>query len=263
MKDGLQVVLITGGASGIGLHISQGLLEAGYFVLIADNDRDAIQESTKSLSAISDNFRYLEVNLSDWKAIEEIFLDIENLEIDILVNNVNFRSSLEFDSENESSWNQTLNVTLRSAFRLVQLIFMQKRISNQCFYVINIGSILGNFHGAQSPSYHVAKGGLESLTKYLAIELPSRGFQVTSNYLELGFLVQNRNLDKFLDEQNSEYRELAELHLPNGEVGKEEDVLQLVKYLISGNANFVNGVTITLDGGASVQEHFNLVRKLS
>ena len=112
----------------------------------------------------------------------------------------------------------------------------------------------------QSPSYHVAKSALVQLTKYLAVH--GGEFGVITNYLSIGFLVQDRHYEKFLSEKNKRYKDKAENHIPIKKVVTEEDILNVIKYLSSEAPNSINGSCLTIDGGAIRQEHFDIITKL-
>jgi len=258
-----KVVVISGGATGIGFSTAKSLLMNGYFVAIIDSDLGALNLAKEELGKISEDFTAINFDLTDWDAGDTLFERGDLTHVDILINNVNFRSSANFLSESEETWGKTFDVTVRSAFTLSQSIIKKPNRCGERLYIINVGSILANLHGAQSPSYHASKSALEGLTKYLAIEIPPLGTKVNANYLEIGFLVQNRNWQKFLSDENVNYRDLAIKHLPNGEVGRDADVSNLIEFLISGRADFVNGASIKLDGGATLQEQFELLRNLS
>lgn len=252
-----KTVIVTGGASGIGLETSKALVDAGYKVIIVDKDEQLYR---KFQNADSDNFHnltFLKLDLSEWGAANSVMQFCNELDVEpfALVNNLGYRSDRNLLTEDLESWDATFSVSLRSAFAVSQSFITQSPYLGRR-YIVNIGSVTAKFVSDQSPAYHVAKAGLEGLTKYLAVAGPTHNCKINVNCLSLGFIVQNRNLVRFQEVNNAMYRATAEKHLPNGEVGKDFDVANAIKFLISGDADFINGAVIPLDGGATLIEHF-------
>jgi len=260
MNSKYNSILITGGSRGIGFSVGKHLLGRGYTVIFIDKVAPDSSEAKSHDHNYDSRLFYLNIDLSNGDIGSKIFdfCTKNDLRPFALINNVSMRSNTNLTTETETEWDQTLDISLRSAF-LITKDFMLQKPTDGYRYVVNIGSIASRFASNQSPSYHAAKGGLESLTKYLAVNGPKYGGKVTVNCLELGFIVQNRNVSKFTDLKNAKYKSLAEKHLPNGEVGRDIDVANAIEFLISGKANFINGSTLALDGGATLQEQFTLL----
>jgi NAD(P)-dependent dehydrogenase (short-subunit alcohol dehydrogenase family) len=252
-----KTIIVTGGASGIGLETSKSLARAGYNVIIVDKDEELYKKFQNEASSNQINFSFLKLDLSDWSAGMSImqFCEKVNVRPFALVNNVGYRSERNLLTEDLESWDATFSVTLRSAFAISQSFIAESSFPGRK-YIINIGSITAGLISKQSPAYHVAKAGLEGLTRYLAVSAPAHNRRINVNCLSLGFIIQNRHKNKFEEDRNSEYKEVAIKHLPNGEVGKDLDVANAIQFLISGNADFINGAIIPLEGGATLVEHF-------
>ena len=255
-----KTVIITGGASGIGLEVSKYLIDAGYHLLIVDN---SLEHKNAFINSVGDklvnSLTFLNLDLSEWRtsALVMDYCKKNKLNAFCLINNISYRSGQNLESENLDSWEKTLSISLRSAFSLSQsFIFNNDYMERK--YIVNIGSITSQLISHQSPAYHVAKGGLESLTKYLAVSAPAYRPGINVNCLSLGFIVQKQHSNKFESEDNLQYRNVVIDPLPNGEVGKELNVATAVNFLISGGADFINGAIIPLDGGATLNEQFTL-----
>ena len=126
---------------------------------------------------------------------------------------------------------------------------------------MNISSIAGFLTTPESPSYHVAKAGIIALTKYLAVEAAKYGIRV--NCILPGFIVQNEHINKYNSIENTTYKKLSENYQPLGKVGTEKDVAQTSLFLTSFSSKYINGVSLILDGGATLQEQFGLSLKIS
>jgi 3-oxoacyl-[acyl-carrier protein] reductase len=252
-----KTVIVTGGASGIGLETSKLLANVGYKVLIVDKNEEFYEQfKSHDLSDLS-NISFLKLDLSSWDSAKSVmqFCEESGLNIFALVNNLGYRSNRNLLTEDLESWDTTFSISLRSAFALSQSFILHNSYTGRK-YIINIGSVTASFISQQSPSYHISKAGLESLTKYLAVTAPSHSHKINVNCLSLGFIVQNRDLNRFQDADNTAYMNVAKKHLPNGEVGRDSDIAGAVKFLISGDADFINGAVISLDGGATLIEQF-------
>lgn len=265
MKSTQRTVIITGAASGIGLETAKFLVNQGYSVLIIDNDLQLIEDVSSQMPAkMLKKLLFLKLDLSKWEAGDLImgYCKKNNLKAFALINNISYRSIKNLADEDLESWEKTFSLTLRSSFVISQSFIMKNHYRGKK-YIINIGSIASSLYSNQSPAYHVAKGGLVSLTKYLAVAAPGYKSGTTVNCLELGFVVQQKNLKKFFSKKNTKYKNLALKHLPNSEIGREADVASFVNFLISGQADFVNGAIIPLEGGSTLKEQFTFSFQLN
>ena len=261
----IKTVIVTGGASGIGFETALFLVEQNYHALIIDNDEKTfIKMSEKLQKNISRNLYFLKLDLNEWESGNKIMSFCENNKLTVfaLLNNVSYRTSKDLADEDLESWESTLSLTLRSAFSVSQS-FITKNPYKGKKYIVNIGSVVSNLSSRQSPAYHAAKGGLSSLTKYLAVTAPNYQKEITVNCIELGFIVHKRHLKKFFSKKNRRFQELAVQNLPNNKIGREIDVANLIHFLISGRADFINGAIIPLEGGSILKEHFNFSLQLN
>jgi NAD(P)-dependent dehydrogenase (short-subunit alcohol dehydrogenase family) len=99
------------------------------------------------------------------------------------------------------------------------------------------------------------------MTRYLAVA--GGQFGVRANCICPGFVVQDEHQARFTGADNAGYRETANMLHPLQSTGTSDDVAELALFLCSDRARFVSGEAVVLDGGASVQEQFSLVRRLS
>jgi NAD(P)-dependent dehydrogenase (short-subunit alcohol dehydrogenase family) len=250
-------IIVTGGASGIGFEASKALIESGYNVIVVDNDSNTYEYFLKALPNNQDKFSFLKLDLSDWTAGKSVmdYCKETNVHPFALINNIGARSNRDLLTEDLESWDTTFSLSLRAAFAVSQSFITQNSYPGMR-YIVNIGSVTASFVSHQSPAYHVSKAGLEGLTRYLAVAAPAHARGINVNCLSLGFIVQKRHLNKFHDVKNTGYKDTAQKHLPNGEVGLEIDVVNAIHFLISGKADFINGAVIPLEGGATLIEHF-------
>ena len=113
--------------------------------------------------------------------------------------------------------------------------------------IVNISSCVVDAPSDNSGSYHLAKGGLNALTKYASIKYSDLGIRVNS--ILPAFILKENDSEFFYSDQNSDYREVVERLHPIGRVGREYDVASMVSFLISERASFITGQLINIDGG--------------
>jgi 3-oxoacyl-[acyl-carrier protein] reductase len=255
----MKSILITGGASGIGLKIAGYFAAKGVHPIVVDVDSSLEEEFHISLSSFASQGTFINSDTSDWASAVEVFLSLNEIGLrpNILINNISPRSHKSFSSEDHDSWKRTISGALDSAFTYSRsFIEFNSDVDNS--RIINISSVNAELVGIQSPSYHVAKAGIEMLTKYIAIAGKKILPTLTVNAIQAGMIVQERHLEKFNHKDNSEYRNIVQKYL-QGSVGEDIDICKLVEFLSLKESRFINGAIIKLDGGASHQEQLSLL----
>ena len=256
-----KVAIITGAARGIGFSIASFFAESGASVIIADIDAVKGKDAAVVISAKGYICEYKKIDLSKPLSfetfVEEIFQKYKR--IDILVNNARAGGKFGLQDENIRNWLLTTNVVLTSSFFLSQNV-IKKMSKLNSGVILNISSVAGILATPESPSYHAAKGGLISLTKYLAVEAGAYGIRVNS--ILPGFIVQDQHIEFFSSQANSSYRQIIETYQPGGKVGTENDVAEAALFLCSDNARYISGESLVLDGAATVQEQSGLSLKI-
>ena len=220
--DQNRVVVVTGGARGIGKAIAQAFRETGAHICTID---------------LLEN-EYFVGDLGELSVLE-IFAEkvIQDYgKVDVLVNNA---MPLMKGIENCSyaQFNYALHVGITAPFYLTKL-FMPYFAPGAS--VINISSSRDRMSQPQTESYTAAKGGISALTHALAISLAGR---VRVNSISPGWI----------DTENAQYQGSDAVQQPVGRVGKPEDIANMVLYLASDQAGFITGENICIDGGMTHQ----------
>ena len=122
--------------------------------------------------------------------------------------------------------------------------------------IVNVSSINSTFHVPGLVAYSASKGGVDALTRQLAVELGPSGIRV--NAVNPG-LIAVETVVQFLDANPSEAHAAREV-CPLDRIGTPEDVAMTVAFLASDDASFITGVTVPVDGGSSVQSPAALLR---
>ncbi|KAK7732049.1 hypothetical protein SLS57_001029 [Botryosphaeria dothidea] len=250
-----KVVLVTGGAKGIGRMISEGFVTNGAKVYISSRDAKACdaavaelnkagQASGGSAHAIPADF-YKE---EDCKKLADELAKREK-KLHVLVNNSGSNWGAPYNEYPESAWVRVLTLNLHRVFTITQLVTPLMEAAAQegdPARVINIGSVDGlRVPALETFAYSSSKAGLHHLSRVLANHLGKRN--ITSNTLACGPFES-----KMMAATLKKYKDVIESGIPLQRIGNPEDVAGACLFLSSKAGSFVNGATIALDGGSLV-----------
>jgi 3-hydroxybutyrate dehydrogenase len=238
--------LVTGAASGIGRACARRLAAAGAEVTVLDRDAEGAKEVARQL-----NGRALVVDLADAE------LDAVEIDTDILVNNAGLQHVSPIHEFPPERFSLLLRVMLEAPFRLARAALpgMYERGWGR---VVNISSVHGLRASAYKSAYVAAKHGLEGLSKVIALEGGPHG--VTSNCICPAYvrtpLVESQIADQSRVHGISEEEVVTEIMLTEPAIKRlvePEEVAEMAAYLCSDAASFVNGASMTMDGGWSAR----------
>jgi glucose 1-dehydrogenase len=253
-------VLVTGGASGIGLGICKGFARLGCSVIVSDISQIA---GERAATLLRQKFKvksaYIYCDLTKAASVADLATSAKKAfgRVDILINNCRAGQSKPFDQETEGNWDLNLNTMAKACFFLSRGILPLMPAGSS---IINISSVLSYAVGGEAPSYHVAKAAVDQLTRYLAVQCGSK--QVRVNAIAPGFIVKEPHLKRFHSKASDEYRAIACYAHPSGAIGLESDVANAAAFLASDAARFVTGQVLVVDGGLTIQEPFMLLHGL-
>lgn len=237
--------MVTGSTRGLGEVSALALAKAGADVAVCGRsveDLDRVAQAVRNLGRQSKGFR---IDVTSKSSIAEGFTEILRYfgKIDILVNNagVNHRVPvLEFP---EDQWDRVLSTNLKGYFLVAQTVVPQM-LERGYGKVINMGSILGTVALPMQAAYASAKGGVDQLTKVMALEWAKLGVRVNCigpTYFETELVAQLRNDPErfsFINERT-----------PMGRWGYPPELEGLVIFLAAPASDFITGQTIYIDGG--------------
>lgn len=241
-----KVVLVTGGAQGIGKAIVLELAKNHYDVVInylTSNKAAALLEEE-----IKKNYDVRVMTIqADVSKEEEVDAMISLIEkkwggVDILVNNAAVDLSNLFHLKTADEFRKTLDVNVVGAFNCSKRVY-RHMLDQEYGRIINISSTNGiNTYYPMCIDYDASKAALISLTHNLVFEY---GPYINVNAIAPGFIGTDNELDGYDEEFLKEEQEKIMVN----RYGKPEEVAYLVKFLISDEANFINNTIIRIDGG--------------
>lgn len=242
-NTGSRVVLVTGGAKGIGASIANRLAVEGHKIAICGRDQDALRKHAAHLSSLGATTLTVTGDLSDATAPDRIVAEIEEQwgGIEILVNNAGITKDGLAVRMSTEDFNAIIQVNLVSAFALSKRC-ARSMMKARWGRIINISSIVAVMGNAGQANYIAAKAGLIGLTKALAVELAPRN--ITVNAIAPGFITTDMTaaLPENIVQQYMS-------RIPLGRFGSADDVAGVVAFLSSDDAAYITGQVIRVDGG--------------
>ncbi len=246
----MQVAIITGAGSGIGLATAKQLYGMGMAVVGVGRDP---QKLALLESEISDPERLAtlstDIAADDApQAIVKLALDRFG-RIDFLVNNAGLGSPKPLHKTDDESLDLFLGVMLRAPFRLARDVIVHMQPGSA---IINVTSTFAVVGGRSGGAYSAAKGGLASLTLHMAAEYGAQG--IRSNCVAPGVTVTDMVSHRLEDRA---FRRMNVDMTPAPRLGTVEDVASTIAFLCSDGAAHINGQTIVVDGGWSTTKYLS------
>ena len=241
-----KVVLITGGAQGIGKAIALELGKQGYDIVInyLSSKKEAEILKDKIIKDYGVRCIAIQCDVSKEYEVDKMISTIEAKlgGVDILINNAAIDLSNLFHLKNAEEFRKTLDVNVLGAFNCSKRVY-RHMIDQEYGRIINVSSTNGiNTYYPMCIDYDASKAALISMTHNLAFEFAP---YVNVNCIAPGFIGTENELDGYDEEFLKEETEKIMVN----RYGKPEEVAYLVKFLISDEANFINNTIIRIDGG--------------
>lgn len=250
-----QVAIVTGSGRGIGRATAELFAAEGAAVVV--NSRSA-HEVDRVVDGIRQRGGRAVAMVADVGAVTsaEQLVDIAVREfggLDILVNNAAVSRSHDFIKDSFSAWMEVLEVNLLGAVRCAKAAGRRMVQQGRGGRIINISSVHGFLAENHSSHYDVAKGGMDQLTRTLAVELAVHGIQINS--VSPGFVDTAMSIANGVNELESEsFREIyvKRRRIPLARAAQPEEIAKVVLFLASPDSSYITGETIVVDGGLSI-----------
>jgi NAD(P)-dependent dehydrogenase (short-subunit alcohol dehydrogenase family) len=252
-----RVALVTGGGAGLGRAIAVALGRAGADVVVADIDVARAQSTVDLVEQAGRRGLACETDVLDTDQIRAAFARAseEFDRLDILVNNAGGVSIRPFAEQSERSWRRHIDINLISAFTATSCAIPMMVAGGRGGAIINVASIEGMRGAPNFAVYGACKAGLISFTKSMALELGADGIRVNCVAPDLvatpglrGLRPGDVDTGELADRRPEELEALAH-YVPVGREGVAAECGEVVAFLASDLASYVNGSTIPIDGG--------------
>jgi gluconate 5-dehydrogenase len=235
-----RIALITGSGRGLGWEIALGLAQAGAKVLLHGRSAEHLAPRLAALKGAG--HAAVAFDMADRPAMRDAMGRAGP--IDILVHNVGERDRRPFAAIEPDDFARLVDIDLVAAHALVKLV-VPGMIARGWGRLILVTSIVADLAVRDATSYAAAKGGLSALTRALSAELGSKG--ITSNALSPGFFGTETNAQIRASPAGERLRERC----PAKRWGEPREIAGAAVFLASPAASYVNGHTLTVDGGVS------------
>jgi NAD(P)-dependent dehydrogenase (short-subunit alcohol dehydrogenase family) len=242
-----KTAVITGGAKGIGLACARRFAQEGAHLVLADIDADAGKAAAAELAATGCRIEFDVADVGDKNDVSRV-LDVAERSfggVDILVANAGIYVTGEFLEITEEDFEHVLRTNLTSVFLCGQaaarLMVRQARGGS----IVNLSSINALMPNPDAIAYATSKGGINALTKGMAIALSQYGIRV--NALGPGTILTDLAREAVLKNDEALGRVLS--RTPLGRLGMPEEVAAAAAFLASDDASYITGQTIYVDGG--------------
>jgi glucose 1-dehydrogenase len=248
MKLQDKVALVTGGARGIGLAIARRFIAEGAKVVIADINVTAGQTAAGTLGKA--HCRFVSTDVGDRNSVERLVAETSDAfgGVDILVNNAGIVHAADFLDIGEADFDRVLRVNLKGAFLTGQAaakkMVTQIKAGKSPGAIINMSSINAVVAIPNQVPYCVSKGGLDQLTKVMALSLAPHGIRV--NAIGPGSIMTDI-LKTIATDKEAKHKILS--RTPLGRIGEPEEIASVALFLASNEASYITGQTIYPDGG--------------
>ena len=267
--EGLQgkTAVVTGGSSGIGQAIAIRLGHEGVNVAVnyvgamegAVATGEAIEAGVHACIAEINECRapsralLVEADVSDEDAVERMFKEVRAAfgSVDFLINNAGIQIAQDSDLLDAAAFDRVLAVNLRGAFLCAREQVRQLLADERPGAIVNVSSVHQLIPKPKFLGYSVSKGGMQNLTRTLALEYAGRDIRV--NGIGPGATVTPINR-AWIDDPVK--RELVTAHIPMGRAGDAEEMAATAAFLLSDEAGYITGQTIFVDGGLTLFADF-------
>jgi len=243
LKD--KVAIVTGGARGIGLAVARQYLAEGAQVVIADIDAAAGESAAREIGCL-----FVPTDVGDARDAQAVVAEAMRAfgALDILVNNAGIVHGAEFLDLAERDFDRVLRVNLKGAFLVGQAaarrMVTQVRSGRPAGSIINMSSINAVVAIANQAPYCASKGGIDQLTKVMALALAPYGIRV--NAIGPGSIMTDI-LQAVAADPAAKRRIL--MRTPLGRIGAPEEIASIAVFLACSDASYLTGETVYADGG--------------
>ena len=243
------VTVITGASRGIGAAIAQhcAMNSGAQLVLTYRTREKEMGHVVAKCQSLGAEVFATQLDLRNREDVERFIPEVLNHfnRVDHLINNAGFTDDSLALRLNRSRWDAVIDVNLSAPFSITRAA-LKPMIKQRYGRIINLSSVIASRGRGGQVNYAASKGGIESMTRALAVEVASRG--ITVNAVSPGWISTEMTQDLMVQGAGG-----LESTIPVGRVGTPDEVAQLITFLLSDSASYITGQVIHIDGGLSIK----------
>ena len=241
-----QIAIVTGGASGIGLAISETFVKNKIKTIVIGRDLKKLKAVKLKLG------KDCEIQSFDLKDRKNIPVLINKLvkkfgPIDILINNAGINMKKPLIEVSDEDFDHIIETNLQSIFTLTREV-VKHMLPNKKGTIVNISSMASQYGIPKVIAYTASKGAIEAMTRALAVELSPQGIRV--NCIAPGFIATEMSAKALNNDPERKNKALG--RTPMGYLGEPKDIGTTALFLASDAAKYITGVVLPVDGGNSI-----------
>ena len=249
-----KIALITGGSRGLGKNMALSLASKGVDVILTYNSKkDEAEAVVAEIEKAGQKAAALQLNTGDIESFDAFFAEVKNVlkntfntdHFDFLVNNAGIGMHKPFAETTEDDFDNLVNIHYKGVFFISQ---KSLPLINNGGRIVNISSGLARFSMPGTSVYGSLKSAVETLSRYMALELGPRG--ITVNTVAPGAIETDFSGGMVRD--NAEVNARVASVTALGRVGKPDDIGGVVAFLCSEDAKWINGQRIEVSGGMNL-----------
>ena len=236
-----RVCLVTGGAQGIGEACCRRFAREGAKVVIADMDDVRGTALASELGGL-----YLHCDVGDKAQVDALVAAAIKAHgrIDVLVNNAGIFKACDFLEISEDDFDAVLRVNLKGAFLVAQAVAREMARAGRGS-IVNMSSVNGTLAIPSIASYNVSKGGINQLTRVMALALADKGIRV--NAVAPGTIATELAAKAVLTSEEAKARIMS--RTPLRRLGEQAEIADTMAYLASAAASYITGEIVVVDSG--------------
>ena len=237
-----KLILVTGSSRGIGAGIAQHLAQQGARIVVTYSSNES--QAQKVLQTLpGQGHLCMALNVAEEASVDAVFTRISEIgPLYGLVNNAGITRDQLLLRMKTDDFDAVLNTNLRGAFLCLRSAVKAMFKAKVAGSIVNISSVSGEMGTPGQTNYSAAKAGLEGMTKAAAKEVASRGIRV--NCVAPGYIATEMT-GALTDEQKAKIVS----QIPMGDVGHVEDIASATAFLLSNEARYITGHTLSVNGG--------------
>jgi len=241
-----KVVIVTGGARGIGFATAQCFAKQGADIVVADCDAANAARAAKDLEAMGVRSLPVGCDVTDRPSVDAMVAKVVQTfgQIDVLVNNAGICPFIPVMEMSVPVFKRTIDVNLIGAFHCTQAVAAEMIKRGKGGRIIFITSLAENVTGEAQVDYGASKGGMRMLMVGFATALGKH--RINCNAVAPGIILTDMGREHWEKPENQAF---IKNRVPMGRIGYPEDIGKVAVFLASEAANYVHGISIRVDGG--------------
>jgi NAD(P)-dependent dehydrogenase (short-subunit alcohol dehydrogenase family) len=250
-----KVAVITGSGRGIGRAAAELFAAEGASVVVNGRTLSEIEGVVRAIVAAGGRAIAVQADIGETEAAERLIAAAEQAfgGVDILVNNAAISKTHDFIGDSLQEWMRVLEVNLLGAVRCARAAAARMVSAGRGGRIVNVSSVHGFLAENQCSHYDVAKGGMDQLTRTLAVELAPQGILV--NGVSPGFVDTAMSVVDGVNELESDtFRDIyvKRRRIPLARAAQPVEIARVILFLAGPDSSYITGESIVVDGGLSI-----------